>query len=94
MSESANIVIKIGAAEMHYNGLAPTVSLSAISEAIEQSDLIPSAKKAIVRNIILSLALDNAIKVTELISKIKGLFADDNSTCDIIISIVISVAKL
>ena len=70
-----------------------SVDANVISQRIDLSNVIPFAKKAIITELIVELTVDNAIKVTELISKIKELFSDDPETCNVVINIIMSVTS-
>ena len=74
---------------------SPTVTLepAVIINAVEQSNLIPFAKKVIIANVAIGLIVDNAIRVTAFISEIKELFADDPEIYNVVINIIISITN-
>ena len=70
-----------------------TVNPAVIIEAVDSSERSTFAKKAAITNVVVGLTVDNAIKVTELIAKIKELFSDDPEICNIVINIIMSVTN-
>lgn len=70
-----------------------TVDPAVIKEAVSKSELITVTKRVAVFGVLTKLTIDNAIKVTELISKIKELFSDDPETLEIVINVIMSVAN-
>ena len=86
-----NISVELSGVQL--NAELGFLSAQTVITRIENSKLIPLAKKAIIFNVLAKLTIDNSIKVTELVSEIKKLFSDDPETIGVVINIILSVSK-